>query len=926
MKEMSFEQKCEQASMLLRQQIERENDGQMDRIPTHAELTQAIEAASALQTILGVDPFTEDEKEKIQKELESRMVIQMEMGKQIVDQNTYVDWLKGRKPQIDEYYWNRYKRLLLETKNWSPAVVETLDRVGDDILNLLGDPLEKGEWHRKGLVLGDVQSGKTSTYLALINKAVDAGYKLVILLTGTLESLRVQTQERIDEGFAGINSENALIRDHNLKYIGVGKLDKNRKACSLTDTISDFNIKKLQSNHFDPRAYEEPLILVIKKNTSILKHLQKWIATSYTDQEAEVIDVPLLLIDDEADNASVNTKKPESDPTAINAGIRKILSAFQHSTYVAVTATPFANIFINPTLEGEMDDLFPSDFIYALSPPDNYVGSHALFSDEAEFETALEIIDDGDVLSSKDGKYHQVPHLPTSLRKAVKYFFICNAIRDFRGKTTDHRSMLVNVNPFTDPQEQVYDLLEQEVFRLNNDIKAYGKKAFTKAMQNPTISELSEIWEEYKFSALCPISFENMLPKISASVSKIEVTMINMKTKAKGLERLDYSKRTKHGYRVIAVGGNSLSRGITLEGLCVSYFYRTSKMYDTLLQMGRWFGYRPGYEDLFKIWMGEQTKEWFEFIHKACDELRSEIAYMNKAEKTPKEFGLKVLNAPDTLMITASNKMRTAQNFEQLVSMSGRLVETPRLTTKSNEGNLQPMEQFFKEIASLKSPKIEGKPDLYQGVDHEIITDLLREFVTHPSYLTFDGRQIATYIEENRFALKPWTVCVATGSLMPQVVAGISVTPTVRKMTLEGDCIRISGSKSRVGSVGATKILLTPEEQSSAKEAYLAEPKKGKGSKKTTVPDYMYLRFASNPIMIVYFMQCNTNQGEAKASPTEKEAFDRLGEDMVVGLSLGFPVISEDTEKKTLYKINLVKYQEYLDPFQEGEGDEDDED
>lgn len=460
MKEINFEQACESVFLRLRHEMDEAYDDSENRIPSQEDLHHAIETESSINELLKKEPFREELKEKIKKELESRMVIQMEMGKQIVDQNTYVDWLKGRKPEIDEYYWKRYKRLLLETKNWSPAVVDTLDRVGDDILNLLGDPLENGEWHRKGLVLGDVQSGKTSTYLALINKAVDAGYKLVILLTGTLESLRVQTQERIDEGFAGINSENALIRDQKKKYIGVGKLDKKRKACSLTDTISDFNIKKQQSNHFDPRAYEEPLILVIKKNTSILKHLQKWIATSYTDQEAEVIDVPLLLIDDEADNASVNTKKPESDPTAINAGIRKILSAFQHSTYVAVTATPFANIFINPTPEGEMDDLFPSDFIYALSPPDNYVGSHSLFSDEAEFESAIEIIDDGDMLSSKDGKNHKVTYLPTSLRKAVKYFFLCNAIRDFRGKTTDHRSMLVNVNPFTDPQEQVFDLIE----------------------------------------------------------------------------------------------------------------------------------------------------------------------------------------------------------------------------------------------------------------------------------------------------------------------------------------------------------------------------------------------------------------------------------------------------------------------------------
>lgn len=926
MTELNFEQACESVFLRLRHEMEENYTDSESRIPSQEDLLSAIETESSINKLLKKEPFSEDLKEKIKKELESRMVIQMEVGKQIIDQNTYVDWLKGRKPDIDEYYWNRYKRLLLETKSWSPAVVDTLDRVGDDILNLLGDPLEKGEWHRKGLVLGDVQSGKTSTYLALINKSVDAGYKLVILLTGTLESLRVQTQERIDEGFAGINSENALIRDQKKKYIGVGKLDRKRKACSLTDTISDFNIKKLQSNHFDPRAYEEPLILVIKKNTSILKHLQKWITTSYTDQESEIIDVPLLLIDDEADNASVNTKKEDTDPTAINTAIRNILAAFQHTTYVAVTATPFANIFINPSSEEELEDLFPSDFIYALSPPDNYIGSQALFAEDAVHEDAIELIDDGDILASKDKKEHQVPYLPQSLKKALKYFFLCNAIRDSRGKTIDHRSMLVNVNPFTAPQEQVFDLLEQEVFRLNNDIKAYGKKAYSQAILNPSIAGFADIWEEYAFSSLCSVSFQEILPKLSASVSKIEVTMINMRTKAKGLERLDYSKRAKQGYRVVAVGGNSLSRGITLEGLCVSYFYRSSKMYDTLLQMGRWFGYRPGYEDLFRLWMGEQTKEWFEFIHRACSELRSEIAYMNKAQKTPKEFGLKVLNAPDSLMITAPNKMRTAKSYEQVVSMSGRLVETPRLMKKSNGTNLQLIEHFFKEIATCKVAKTEDKPELYQGVDHEIISDLLREFITHPSYLVFDGRQIAKYIEDNRFALKPWTVYVATGSLEPQVVAGISVMPTVRKMTIDEDCIRISGSKSRVGSTGATKILLTAEQQQEAKKAFSEEPKSGKSgdTSRITVPDYVYLRYAENPILIVYFMQCNQKQGDLKASPSEKEAFEQLGDEMVVGLSLGFPVLHGDKEKKISYKINSIKYQQYFDSYLEG--DEDDED
>lgn len=370
----------------------------------------------------------------------------------------------------------------------------------------------------------------------------------------------------------------------------------------------------------------------------------------------------------------------------------------------------------------------------------------------------------------------------------MNYFFLCNAIRDLRGKTTDHRSMLVNVNPFTNPQEMVYDLLVTEVFRLQKDIKAYGKKPLEEAIQNHTIASLKQIWDEFDLNNRENQTFEMILPRLSTSVSKIEVTMVNMKTKEKGLDRLDYSKRAKNGYRVIAVGGNSLSRGITLEGLCVSYFYRNTKMYDTLLQMGRWFGYRPGYEDLFKIWMGFEALEWFEFIHKACDDLRSEIAYMNKAEKTPTEFGLKVLNSPDTLMITAANKMRTASDYQQLVSLSGRLVESSWLSRKSNQGNLAMTQHFLRSIHPLKVAKTDRKPERYIGVDHDKVSGFISDFISHPGNLVFDGRQVAGYIQENSSNMQAWTVCVASGSMEERTVAGVRVNPTQRKMLINGDC------------------------------------------------------------------------------------------------------------------------------------------
>ncbi|TRN46183.1 hypothetical protein DT385_28950 [Pseudomonas syringae] len=271
--------------------------------------------------------------------------------------------------------------------------------------------------------MGDVQSGKTSNYTGLICKAADAGYKLVILLTGTLESLRRQTQERLDSGFVGLDSSGVVNnRKRHRKEIGVGLIDAARSAGVFTSTVGDFKAATVNQLGFKLKDYKEPVLLVVKKNKRILENLADWLVT-FNASGSGNIDLPLLLIDDEADNASINTNPKKA--TAINSGIRGLLKVFPRSSYVGFTATPFANVFINPdtTTEMEGDDLFPRDFIYALDAPSNYVGAHRIFGDNADLKCVEPIWDAEEYFPKGMSSDSVIDAVPDSMLEAVSCFF-----------------------------------------------------------------------------------------------------------------------------------------------------------------------------------------------------------------------------------------------------------------------------------------------------------------------------------------------------------------------------------------------------------------------------------------------------------------------------------------------------------------------
>lgn len=341
-------------------------------------------------------PYSDDEIAAVKRDVAYKYQIQAHPGESILADYEQTNWYDDRKAEIQQNFWTRYKNYLIDEKHFSPNVVSTLgnDTLDQKLMNYILDP--KADYGKpvlkRGLIIGDVQSGKTSTYIGFICKAADAGYKVFILLTGTIESLRKQTQERVEEGFIGIDMSANTTGG---KRVGVGLDNKPIHAMALTSRASDFrgNSNKIAMSLGKDK---DAVVFVIKKNTTTLTKLTKWLIDLNADPRTHKIDMPMLMIDDEADNASINTSSDKEDPTKINKLIRKLADVFTKSNYVGFTATPFANVFIDPETTEKMEthDLFPEDFIVALPTPSNYIGPTRIFPKDAEFHSQLVYITD----------------------------------------------------------------------------------------------------------------------------------------------------------------------------------------------------------------------------------------------------------------------------------------------------------------------------------------------------------------------------------------------------------------------------------------------------------------------------------------------------------------------------------------------------
>ncbi|MCQ2272788.1 MAG: Z1 domain-containing protein [Bacteroidales bacterium] len=691
-------------------------------------------------------------------------------------------WLKDFKANHDAGYWKfwiRYKKYLAEQKGFADSVIQKNDDLTDSILDHLFNPQNTDiQISKKGLVVGQVQSGKTANYTGLICKAADAGFKVIIVLAGIHNNLRSQTQIRIDEGFLGFDT--GADRNYQTRLtsrIGVGRI------VGFDDAIAHSYTTSLDKGDFTSRAANatglnfnapQPIILVVKKNTTVLKRLYTWLRQK--NNNSPITQKALLMIDDEADNASINTRRdPDANPTAINDGIRNIIGLFTRSAYVGYTATPFANIFIAANNE---DDLFPRDFIINIPAPSNYIGPDKVFGTSVNptenDDNLLPIVTAIDDYSQfipeghhKDDDKPTFEDIPESLKIAIKCFIITCAIRIVRGQEHKHNSMLIHVSRYQVWQNAIKELVDRQFKFYKHEIEASDATI---------LEEFRQIFEEdtYNYSSYKTISnkilnsnlklidnkiqvhdWEIVKANLYRAVQKIEVKSIN----GSSGDIIDYQLNEEKGISVIAIGGDKLSRGLTLEGLSVSYFLRASKMYDTLMQMGRWFGYRPGYVDLCRLFTSGELNEWFRHITLASEELRDEFNYLYESGGTPNDYALKVRTHPGVLQITAVNKMYNSKTIQ--VSWAGRLIETYQLPMSKSikRSNLMVTDDF---ISSLGEAERKGNNYLWRNVLPQNICDYFSNFKLPADLKKVNLDLICEYIRKlsNQGELTSWSVAL----------------------------------------------------------------------------------------------------------------------------------------------------------------------
>lgn len=730
------------------------------------------------------------------------------MGKAttLKDNTGHLEWLTAARKK-NWNYWRRYRDF--QESKLSEVVVDELDEATDNILGLLEDPNRADPWDRRGLVVGHVQSGKTSNYTGLINKAADAGYKIIIVLAGMHNNLRSQTQVRLEEGFLGY--ETTTDRDAG-EAIGVAAFGEDLKTNSATTRAENGDFSKKIAKHFNGISPEErPWLFVVKKQKTVLTELLKWIQTRVADTPGSIADwklvtkLPLLIIDDEADNASVDTGEQvfnedgtpdkEHEPKTINRLIRRILHSFTRKAYVGYTATPFANIYIHHkgATAKEGPDLFPKAFIINLAAPSNYVGPARMFGKLTKDGRVGALPLTRSILDHYDPKadtgwmppkhkktyipvYDGQETIPLSLHKAIQTFVLACAARELRGQGNEHSSMLIHVTRYVDVQEHVREQVDEVVRRMRQRI---SRNTNAEAL----LEQLRTLWDEdfvpnrARVAELSPVEevppelplWEDVLAKLPEVLEDIEVRSVNGTAK----DALDYATPGA-ALKIIAVGGDKLARGLTLEGLCVSYFVRTTKMYDTLMQMGRWFGYRPDYLDLCRLYTSPDLVKWFAHIADASEELREEFDFMAKAKLTPEQYGLKVMSH-ETLTVTSPLKMRNAQTLS--LTYSGTRPQTILFhrDAKIQQKNLAAADAL---VASLGTsfqhgPKYsrEGEADswpnarLWKNVDVSHVLSFLDAYATHPNATSAKTGPLADFITKmvEIEKLTKWSVALLTG-------------------------------------------------------------------------------------------------------------------------------------------------------------------
>ncbi len=655
-------------------------------------------------------------------------------------------WYEG---PIPDQVWDALKGRM-ESGGLAGAV-ESIDRHSTEIVEQLSEPHNLND-KRSGLVIGYVQSGKTANYASVVAKAFDAGYKLVIVFAGVLNNLRRQTQGR-------------LIRD----------LDVHKPVWTeLTSMDGDF---ARVENAVPLVSGSKRLLAVAKKNPTRLQNIQHFLEELPDEKR---LNLPILIIDDEADQVTPDSAAKKEEMSKIHAQLREIWSLVGNGSYVSYTATPFANLFMKPD---EDDTLYPSNFIHVLPEPDGYYGARKIFGleegdeDVAGADAGAEVTRDIPDIDLEEvvpplGRGADVSEfkatVPPSLRRAVQWFVLATAIRRSRGQGSKHSSMLVHTTPRVEPHFSIQSAIENYRDELSRAVKEDGDWSTLRSLYFQEIERASS-FREPEFGEE---SFDDLKSHIRAVLSDLVTIVDNGAEESE--KRLDYPD--DRAVTAIVIGGGTLSRGLTLEGLFVSYFTRTSRTYDTLLQMGRWFGFRKGYADLQRIWLSEGLADDYRYLATVEAEIRREIAEMRKAGLKPKDVGVRVRRHPGRLEITGRSKMKFAHKLE--VGFEGRRDQTHVLDARLPvlQDNL---EQGRRLLSAAKASAAPAQPRsggavLLEGVPYEVIREFMEGFRAHPFHGNLHDGTMLKWLDEWDRKLKDgsitgpdpenlWNVVLASG-------------------------------------------------------------------------------------------------------------------------------------------------------------------
>jgi hypothetical protein len=806
---------------------------------------------------------TEEDWVRMKRELETHFDVKMDFGQLIQGeeqrQRDTTWWSSVEKQRTEKFYWDRYKIYI--SSSFPPEVIKALDTDTDVIMDNI-ENIAVNKFSRYGMVVGHVQSGKTANYSALVCKAADAGYKFIVVIAGGINNLRNQTQVRLNESFIG--------QDKGVQVgAGIGNTRKEKLPYSLTTTDTDFNKhdadKNSQGLNFDNISV--PILIVIKKNTNTLTNVISWLENQYRNQIAKHA---MLLIDDESDYASINTREKE-DPAVINKKIRKLLSLFHKSAYVAYTATPYANIFIDHKAwkEDIGRDLFPKDFIYALDAPSNYFGARKVFLANGN-RYLIPIEDYLDDIPPKHKKEFELPTIPKSLYEAVRIFILNVAIRSLRGQQDKHNSMLIHVTRFTNVHKKVAIHIEEYISEIRKEVNSYGKLQDAEKISG-IIKDLRDTYNLHHSEV--ETNWLNVKNRLCSLIDTILVREVHQNTKIPLVYRKDIPTNA------VVIGGTSLSRGFTLEGLNVSYFLRNTVFYDTLMQMGRWFGYRTGYEDLCRVFIPPSMIDNFGHIIEATEDLIRDFKIMAEAKRTPYDFGLAVRQHPDSvLQVTARNKQKNVKTFVFNMKLDGKAKETSWLpeSIDARKENLCTLERMLVELGTLSSKKI-GKDYLWRNVNKNIVLKFLNDFrLFQNDPLGITARMpigfVRKYVEKRDTC---WDVALYSGEGKEYNIGPLKIFKEIRKAKIENGHYEIT--HRQVSSGNAESIALP------------AEARKRLGSKRNEIRNEL-----KNPLLMLHILE--TQEDSALAA---------------FGVSFPGNVLSND--ETINLTINTVYYQNLLE-------------